>query len=163
MMHHTRNDLNANARTASIVLLNARLAETIDLALLTKQAHWTVRGAQFVAVHEMLDTFRTDLDGAVDTIAERISQLGGTPLGTVQAVAAGSKLPPYPTSISYIPEQIDALVDRYAPVANATRAAIEEAATAGDADTADILTSVSRALDKALWFLEAHHNPPKQD
>ena len=162
-MHPTRNDLTANTRQTSIAILNARLAETIDLALLTKQAHWTVRGPQFIAVHEMLDTFRSDLDEAADTIAERVAQLGGTPLGTLQAVGAGSKLPAYPTGISAIEEQLSALIDRYAPVANATRAGIDEAAAAGDADTADILTGVSRTLDKALWFLEAHQRPSTTD
>lgn len=46
------------------------ITETIDLAPLTKQAHWTVRGPQFIAVHQMLDTLRTDLDEAADTIAK---------------------------------------------------------------------------------------------
>ncbi len=36
------------------------------------------------------------------------------------------------------------------------RKAIDDADDAGDADTADIFTAFSRALDKALWFLEAH-------
>ncbi len=37
--HPTANDLNANAKQTAIELLNARLADGIDLALLTKQAH----------------------------------------------------------------------------------------------------------------------------
>jgi starvation-inducible DNA-binding protein len=36
------------------------------------------------------------------------------------------------------------------------RAAIDEADEAGDADTADLFTGVSRGIDKWLWFVEAH-------
>ena len=74
-LHTTRNDLKSNARKTSIEILNARLAEAIDLALLTKQAHWNIKGPRFIALHEMLDTFRADLDVHVDTIAERAVQL----------------------------------------------------------------------------------------
>jgi starvation-inducible DNA-binding protein len=48
------------------------------------------------------------------------------------------------------------LADRYAALAASTRAAIETATRAGDAATADLFTEISRGLDKALWFLEAH-------
>lgn len=155
-MHPTKNDLKSNAKQFSIGLLNARVADGIDLALLTKQAHWNLKGPQFIAIHEMLDGFRTQLDDAVDNMAERVVQLGGTALGTTQVVVEASTLTPYPTDIYAIHDHLAALIDRYAQVANAVRDGIDQTAEAGDADTADILTQISRDLDKALWFLEAH-------
>jgi starvation-inducible DNA-binding protein len=155
-MHQTKNDLLSNTRNVAIDLLKAQLANAIDLALLTKQAHWNLKGPRFIAIHEMLDGFRTQIDGHVDTMAERAVQLGGTALGTTQAVTKTSKLAPYPTDIYAIKDHLPALIDRYAQVANATRKAIDDADEAGDADTADIFTAASRDLDKALWFLEAH-------
>lgn len=154
--HPTSNDLSANAKKSSIALLNARLADSIDLALLTKQAHWNIKGPNFIALHEMFDGFRTEIDGHVDTMAERVVQLGGTAMGTIQAAAKATSLVPYPTEISDQKDHLAALIERYGKVANAVRAAIDEADEAGDKNTADIFTEVSRALDKSLWFLEAH-------
>lgn len=152
----TRNDLKSNTRASSIEVLNARLADAIDLALITKQAHWNVKGPQFIAIHEMLDTFRAELDGHVDTIAERAVQLGGTAYGTSQVVAKDTKLAPYPTDIHKTRDHLAALIDAYATAAKSVREAIDETDEAGDADTADIFTAYSRSLDKFLWFLEAH-------
>lgn len=151
--HATKNDLKSNAKQASIEILNARLADGIDLALLTKQAHWNIKGPQFIALHEMIDSFRKELDTHVDTMAERIVQLGGTALGTTQAVFNASKLEAYPTEIYKSKDHLLALIDRYAIAANLVRQAIDQTS---DASTADIFTAYSRALDKALWFLEAH-------
>jgi starvation-inducible DNA-binding protein len=157
-MHNfpTRNDVKSNAKQVSIGVLNARVADGIDLALLTKQAHWNLKGPQFIAVHEMLDGFRTQIDNAVDTMAERVVQLGGTALGTTQTVAQATTLKPYPTDIYAIHDHLNALIERYAEVATSVRGGIDQTAESGDADTADILTGISRDLDKALWFLEAH-------
>jgi starvation-inducible DNA-binding protein len=154
--HPTKNNLSSNAKSASIELLNARVADCIDLALLTKQAHWNLKGRQFIGVHEMLDGFRTQVDTYVDTMAERVTQLGGTALGTTQVVAKGTSLSPYPVDIYAIPDHLQALIERYGNAANNVRESIDQADEAGDADSADIFTEVSRGLDKALWFLEAH-------
>src|SRR5712692_10242626 len=156
LRYESRNDLSANAKTVSIGILNARLADAIDLALLTKQAHWNLKGPNFIALHEMIDGFRTELDEHVDTMAERVVQLGGTALGTTRAVADGTTLTPYPTDIYAANDHLVALIERYAKVASAVRGAIDETDNAGDADTADLFTAFSRTLDKNLWFLEAH-------
>jgi starvation-inducible DNA-binding protein len=159
-LHQTRNALPSNAKTASIGLLNARLADGIDLALATKQAHWNLKGPQFIAIHEMLDGFRTEQDEWNDTMAERTAQLGGTALGTTQVVTASTKLPAYPTDIYRIADHLAALIDRYAQYANTLHDNIDEVDEAGDADTADVFTQVSRGIDKQLWFLEAHVQEP---
>ena len=152
----TWNDVKSDAKKASVEVLNARLAGGVDLALLTKQARWNIKGPQFIAIHEMLDTFRTELDVHVDTIAKRAVQLGGTAFGTSQVVAEKTTLKPYPTGIHKTKDHLAALIEHYAAVAKGARAAIDEADEAGDADTAVIFTAYSRALDKSLWFLEAH-------
>ena len=154
--YQSKNGVSDNAKNVSIGVLTARLADAIDLALLTKQAHWNIKGPQFIALHEMIDGFRTEVDEHVDTMAERIVQLGGTAFGTTQAVAGATTLAPYPTDIYASKDHLAALIERYGQVANSVRAAIDETGDAGDADTADLLTAFSRALDKSLWFLEAH-------
>jgi starvation-inducible DNA-binding protein len=131
-------------------------SRTGSAALLTKQAHWNIKGPQFIAIHEMIDSFRTEIDTHVDTMAERIVQIGGTALGTTQTTAAATTLDPYPTHIYAAEDHLRALASRYAAAAKLVRAAITETDDAGDADTADVFTAYSRALDKALWFLEAH-------
>jgi starvation-inducible DNA-binding protein len=70
--------------------------------------------------------------------------------------AANSRLPEIPTGINAGVDYLRALVERYGIHANAMRAAIDEADEAGDKDTADLFTEISRELDKDLWFLQAH-------
>lgn len=96
----------------------------------------------------MIDGFRTEMDVHVDTMAERVVQLGGIALGTTQTVAQGSRLKAYPLDLVSVKDHITALEEAmaFSPVRS----------EAGDADTADIFTAFSRSLDKALWFLEAH-------
>jgi starvation-inducible DNA-binding protein len=145
----TRIDLPEPVREKVIGLLNQQLADSFDLFSQIKQAHWNVKGPQFIALHELFDKLAEDVEESVDMIAERATALGGTALGTARMAAGASRLPEYPADAFPGPKAITAL-------ARSTRAGIDLAANAGDADTADVFTEVSRSLDKNLWFLEAH-------
>lgn len=137
-------------------LLNARLADALDLESATKQAHWNVKGPHFIALHELFDQLHRNVQLHVERIAERITALGGTARGTLQAAVRASSLTPYPEDLSDGMQHVRALSERVADFGNKARAAIESAARLGDADTADLFTGVSRDSDNYLWFLEAH-------
>jgi starvation-inducible DNA-binding protein len=155
-MHKTRNDLPDNTRKAMIALLNARTIDAIDLRLAVKQAHWNVKGPNFIALHELFDEIQARVAEFVDDIAERSVALGGVVAGTSQAVAGGSKLEPYPADISDAQAHLKALAERISAIGKLAREAIDAADEAGDKDTADLFTGVSRQMDKDLWFIEAH-------
>jgi starvation-inducible DNA-binding protein len=152
----TRVDLAPGIREKMNALLNQQLADTFDLYGQTKNAHWNVKGAEFYALHELFDKLADYLSEYMDSIAERVTALGGTARGTVRMSSAASRLPEYPPeAIDSLP-CVDAIAARFANVAATTRAAIDTATDAKDLDTADLLTEVSRGLDKGLWLLEAH-------
>jgi starvation-inducible DNA-binding protein len=155
-LHATRNDLGENVREVSVGVLNATLADAMDLTNGVRMAHWTVRGPQFAALHALFETFYDQLGEATDDIAERVVQLGGTPDGTTQIIGDKSRLDAYPAGLRDGLDHVKALAARYATLAKAVREGIEATDEAGDADTADLLTGFSRTLDKALWMLEAH-------
>jgi starvation-inducible DNA-binding protein len=104
----------------------------------------------------LFDDLADQLKQYVDLIAERVTALGGTALGTVRMAAAASRLTEYPLDPGGSMEHVEALAERWAALAATTRSAIKTAEDEDDATTADLLTEVSRGLDKSLWFLEAH-------
>ena len=155
-LHPTRNDLPESTRLKAVELLASRLADCIDLQTQTKQAHWNVKGPEFIALHKLFDEINEDVEEYVDLTAERVVQLGGIAEGTARLIVKTSKLPEYPATISEGHQHVDALSTALAAYGKLARAAIDEANKLGDADTADIFTEISRGVDKWLWFVEAH-------
>ena len=152
----TKNDLPASLREKMITLLNARLVDSIDLQTQCKLAHWNVKGPDFIALHELFDKVNGDVEEYVDLIAERVVQLGGVADGSIQSVVAHSHLKPYGARGGAGREHVEALSSALAAYGKLLRAAIDAADRAGDKDTADIFTEISRGTDKWLWFVEAH-------
>ena len=155
-LNPTKNDLAENVRSKVVELLNNRLADCIDLQTQTKQAHWNVKGPEFISLHKLFDEINDDVEEYVDTIAERAVQLGGTAEGTARVVAAKSTLPEYPLTITTGRDHVAALANALAMFGKSTRQSISQSDEFGDADTADVFTEVSRGIDKWLWMVEAH-------
>lgn len=156
MLHPTRIGLSKKTRESVIALLQARLADAMDLAAQTKHAHWNVKGPNFIALHELFDQLHGDLDAPIDDLAERIAALGGVANGDIRHAAKQSSLPAYPKEVVAGRDHLNALADAWAAFGTGVRKAIDDADKAGDADTADLFTGVSRLADKNLWLLEAH-------
>jgi len=157
----TKNDLPHDTRVQAAELLGQRLADCIDLQTQCKQAHWNVKGPNFIALHKLFDEINEEVEDYVDLIAERIVQLGGVAEGTARAVAAKSGLIDYPLALSSGEEHVAALSDSLSAFGRTARMGIEEMDELGDADSTDILTEVSRGIDKWLWFVEAHQQQRK--
>ncbi len=155
-MHPTSIDIPEQTRQAMCGLLQANLADGIDLVYQIKQAHWTLRGPSFIGVHELLDDLHEKVEDKVDLVAERIAVMGGQAEGTVDASAQSSRLPKYPLDAVKVEDHINALSKSLAAYAKNNREAIKEADEAGDDGTADLFTEIVRMADRALWFIEAH-------
>lgn len=152
----TRNDLPEKTRHGMVALLNQSLSDVLDLGLQSKQAHWNVKGPHFIALHELFDKVAEQLEEPADKIAERVVALGGVAMGTLQAIASRSRLAPYPLNKASGTNHVAALSAALAMFGKSSRLAIATATKAGDADTADLFTEVSRQADTLLWMVEAH-------
>ncbi len=150
--------LSDNNRQAMIDLLNSRLTDTVDLALAVKQAHWNIKGPSFISIHELLDEVAGRLNDSADEIAERCVILGGQAKATSQAIAAESSLPAYPVDAQNEVVHVKALTERFKQLGQSLAEAIEAASEAGDEETTDLFTSISRTIDKDAWFIGAHND-----
>ena len=160
-MYETENDLPQKRREELNALMSQRLADAIDLQLQLKQAHWNVKGPNFIGLHELFDQVNADVSSYVDLIAERIVQLGGIAEGTVRVAAERSRLAEYPLDIADGAAHVEAVARALSTFGRDARNTIDEADELGDADTADIFTEISRGIDKWLWMVEAHSQAAK--
>ncbi|HEY2117741.1 MAG TPA: DNA starvation/stationary phase protection protein Dps [Candidatus Acidoferrum sp.] len=143
-------------RQALTALLNLRLADTTDLHSQVKWAHWNVKGKDFYQLHLLFDSIAEHLEDHIDTIAERITSLGGVANGTVREAAAKSSIKEADLGATDGPDMLKFLVHNFGFATNAMRESVKESDDLDDAITADLFTTVTREMDKDLWFLEAH-------
>jgi len=160
-MYQTENDIPLRRRAEMNTLMNLRLASAVDLQMQMKQAHWNVKGPNFIGLHELFDKVAEAVESYVDLIAERIVQLGGIAEGTVRVAAMRSRLSEYPLVTVDGSAHVEAVARALSTFGQEARGTINEANALDDADSADLFTEVSRGIDKWLWFVEAHSQAAK--
>jgi starvation-inducible DNA-binding protein len=130
----------------------------IDLTALAvdgKQAHWHVRGANFQAVHELLDSIVDHAHDYADTAAERVVALGLPIDARIQTVGVKTTTPILNAGF----QQADAVIAQVIASIDATlttvRTAVDELAEL-DPVSQDVAIEIARGLEKDRWFLFAH-------
>ena len=152
--------LDAETRQSVVELLNARLADAIDLELQAKQAHWNVKGPNFIGLHELFDKVAAagrEVQGR-DRRAGRDARRRrrGHGPGRRRADDAGA----LPGRGAGLEEPRRLRVVGAGQVRHGAAQAIEDADELEDAVTADLFTEIAHEVDKYMWFVEA---PPESD
>lgn len=156
LMHQTKMSLPEKTRIESIAFLNKSLASGSDMYAQLKQAHWNIKGMNFIALHLLLDQIAEEVEEQVDLIAERITAMGGTALGTLQEAVKNSALFAYPVDIFEAKDHLEHLTVNMAAFGELCRNDIKSTEEIGDVVTSDLYIALVKMLDKNLWFLEAH-------
>lgn len=130
--------------------------DLIALSVNGKQAHWHVRGANFIGVHEYLDTIIDNAREAYDTLAERVVALGLPLDARIETVAARNSLPTLSEGFqpsSVVVREIVAQLDAVRETIYTAIKGLEEI----DPVSQDLVIAVAETLDKDRWFIFSHY------
>lgn len=154
-MYKSPSHLPEESRAKIADVLNARLADGLDLHSQIKVAHWNIKGPQFAALHPLFETFAISLANFNDAIAERAVTLGARAYGTARHVAKTSSLPEYPQDTVRDMQHVALLAERIEKYLDGVRAARATGEQLGDTDSVDLLTGIVTEFEKNAWFLRA--------
>lgn len=155
MSNYTVPGIDQNSAKQIIDGLQERLTDYNDLHLILKHVHWNVVGPNFIAVHEMIDPQIELVRGFADEVAERISTLGGEPIGTPVGHVQDRKPLEYPKNKATTQEHLKQVNDLYTQVLEGVRESMGEAG-ALDSVTEDIYIAHASEMEKFQWFVRAH-------
>ena len=154
-MHKTKNPIATDVRQGLCDRLNSLLANGIDLKLRAKQAHWNLKGHDFIALHELFDKFAAENDEIIDSLAERIVQLGGQAYGTLQTAISRTELAPYDGEATDQSAHLRMYTDDLAVMIEHFQQAAEYFAE-HDPLSEDLMIEIGRMLGQQLYFTESH-------
>jgi starvation-inducible DNA-binding protein len=130
----------------------------VDLQALVidgKQAHWHVRGENFIAVHKLLDKLVQHAQAYADLAAERTVALGLPIDARLSTIAQKKTLPEMKDGFQNYGPIVEQVVAQLDAAIATVRKAIEGL---DDIDLAsqDVAIEIERGLVEDRWFLAAH-------
>lgn len=140
----------------TIAALAPLVPNLIALRLATRQAHWAVRGPHFAMLHELFDGLGAELDGWTDRVAERLTTLGGLPMGSLEAAAVYSTLSPFALQPGGGDEMLVRLHTIWSDFLELLAHCVSVVRIAGDLVSENMLVELQEHIELRLWHLEAH-------
>lgn len=140
---------------AAAQFLGPVVIELQALAVNGKQAHWHVRGANFIGVHELLDQVVDHAQDYADTAAERVVALGLPIDARIQTVAEKTGAGKMPAGFLASDAMIATIIEQIDVALAVVNKAVKEL-DAIDQTSQDVAIEIARGLDKDRWFLFAH-------
>ena len=139
---------------AVVDALTRVLADSYALYFKTHAFHWNVTGPTFFSLHEMFGAQYNEIWLALDTIAERIRALGGTPPVGPSALGKLASVPEAKGNLE-ANAMVRELADGHGLVLKSLKVAMAAAQKAGDEATADLMIGRTEAHDKHAWMLRS--------
>ena len=138
-------------------LLTAVLADSMVLYSKTRKFHWNVKGNSFMELHKLFEAQYTQLEEAIDEIAERINKLGSPVIGTLKEFIENSSLKETPGKNPDQNGMLKELLNDHETVIKALRKHIEDCDEKyKDAVTADFLTGLMAQHETIAWTLRRY-------
>lgn len=149
-----RSPLSDDVTSKLASILQPIVTDLLVLGLQTKHAHWNVRGALFVPLHEQLDKIHETISDAADSVAERQVMIGHPVEGQAVSISKNSTLNPLRSNFLSCQEVVDDISNRLLSITESLRRGIAET---GELDpvTQDLLIGITAELEKHLWMLQA--------
>ena len=155
-MMHPKIGLSEEQRAGVSRLLNVVLADEYVLYTKTRNFHWNVVGPHFHALHKFFEEQYTQLDAAIDDVAERVRTVGGQAIGTLVELREQARLAESPGEYPDARAMVLTLLADHEGLAECLRRDLEEAGERyGDAGTNDFLTGLMEQHEKMAWMLRA--------
>lgn len=148
--------LSEEQRQGVIHLLNRDLSNSYLLQLKTKKYHWDVIGPQFRTLHEIFEEQYTALGESIDSIAERVRQLGGYPVATAKEFIELASVKEYPERVPSPTQMVSNLLEDHELVIRSLREHVDQSSEEfGDEGTADFLTGLMEGHEEMAWMLRS--------
>lgn len=139
---------------AVVDALTRVLADSYALYFKTHAFHWNVTGPTFFSLHEMFGAQYNEIWTALDTIAERIRALGGTPPSGPAALGRLASIADAKGNLE-ANAMVRELYEGNQAALKTIKAALAAAEKAGDQASVDLMVERTDAHDKHSWMLKS--------
>jgi starvation-inducible DNA-binding protein len=138
-----------------VELLNKNLANLQVLYVKLHNYHWNVKGMNFKPVHEMTEAYYNYFAEQYDEVAERIVQLGGKPLATLQDYIMHTSLKEEIKKTFEVKYVLKSLLSDFEQLNKDFKEISKAASDSGDVPTTNIVDDNVAWLEKQIWMIKA--------